>query len=110
MQRRKKPARWQLDLFIGLMIAAMLVLLWAELPERWYAIIDWGWSAVTLCGMSVWVWVNRDTLREEDQEAHRKAHQHPPLAATPTPPRSLSLTPVQQHFLDVMDTQPGKSR
>jgi hypothetical protein len=108
MQRRKKPARWQLDLFIGVMIAAMLALLWVELPEAWYTIIDWVWSALTLAGMSVWVWFNRDALREEDQHARRKARQHPLMPTTPTPPRSLPLTPVQQHFLDVMDTQPGK--
>jgi hypothetical protein len=110
MQRRKKPAGWQLDLFIGVMIAGMLALLWAELPARWYTIIDWVWSVLTIAGMSVWVWVNRDALREEDQDAHRRAHQHPPVSATPAPPRTLPLTLVQQHFLDVMDTQPGKSR
>ena len=111
MQRRKTPARWQLYLFIGVMIAGMLVLLWAELPEHWYTIIDWVWAALTLAGMSVWVWVNRDVLHgEEDQHARRTAHQNPSLPATPTLPRSLPRTPVQQHFLDVMDTQTGKSR
>jgi hypothetical protein len=103
MRRRKKPAGWQLDLFIVTMIAGRLVLIWANLPDSWSTIIDWVWSALTTAGMSAWVWFNREALREQDQHAHRKAHHHPPILARPTSPRSLPLTPVQQHFLDVMD-------
>jgi hypothetical protein len=109
MQRQKKPARWQLDLFMGIMIASLLVLMWAELSESWYTFIDWAWGALTLCGMSVWVWVNRDALREEDQHAHRKSHRQPPSHAASTRRRSLPLTPVQQHFLEVIDIHRGKS-
>jgi hypothetical protein len=104
MRRRKKSVYWQLDLFIVVMIAGRLVLIWADLPDSWSTIIDWVWSVLTLAGMSAWVWFNREALREEDQRARRKAHQHPPLPARPMSPRTLPLTPVQRHFLDVIDT------
>jgi hypothetical protein len=104
MQRQKKPARWQLDLFIVVMIGARLVLMWANVPDSWSSIIDGVWSALTLAGMSGWVWLNHDALREDDQRARRKAHKHPQVPAQPTFSSSPPLTPVQQHFLDMMDT------
>jgi hypothetical protein len=105
MKRPKKPARWQLDVFMFVMIVSLLVLMWAELPASWYPIIECTWGALTLCGMSIWVWVNREALREEDRRQRTKPERQPQVQSTPASTRSTPLTPVQRHFFDVMDKQ-----
>jgi hypothetical protein len=105
MKRPKKPARWQLDVFMFAMIASLLVLMWAELPASWYPIIECTWAALTLCGMSIWVWVNWEALQEEDRRRYTTRKRQPQAQSAPTSTRSMPLTPVQRHFFDVMDKQ-----
>jgi hypothetical protein len=105
MKRSKRPARWQLDLFVVVMIVSLLCLMWAEPPTSWYPIIECMWGAFTLCGMSIWAWVNREALREEDRRLRTTRRRQPQTQSVQGSTRSISLTPVQQRFLDVMDKE-----
>jgi hypothetical protein len=105
MKRPKKPAQWQLDVFMLVMIVNLLLLMWAELPASWYPIIEGTWAVLTLCGMSLWVWVNREALRENERRRRTKRKRQPQAQSAQASLRSIPLTPVQRRFLDVMDRQ-----
>ena len=96
----KKPAWWQLYLWLLLMLGLPVLAMLAAIPAAWQMAVDIVWCLLTWGGMVVWVWVNRVALRDEDRAKHRGRARAASDAA-----RTLPLTPVQQHFLDVMDRQ-----
>jgi hypothetical protein len=107
MKQPNRPARWQLDLFILLMIGISLFLMWAELPQSWYTIIECVWSVLVLCGMGVWCWVYKKDLRDGERQARKKCNRHDQRQSTSRSTRTVPLTPVQKHFLDVMNKHKG---
>jgi hypothetical protein len=50
----------------------------------------------------VWVWANRVALRDDDRAKHLARTRHT-SSARADDARTLPLTPVQQHFLEVME-------
>jgi len=76
--------------------------MWAQFPQGWYTIIDDTWAVLDLAGMGGWCWIYREALREEDRQSRKKRHPQRQIAIT-SPERTIPLTPVQKHFLEVMD-------
>jgi hypothetical protein len=102
MKHRNKPAYWQLYVFTFLMSVILLLLMWAQFPQGWYTIIEYIWAVFVLAGMGAWCWLEREALREEDRQSHKKRSQQlQPQIISPV--RTIPLTAVQKHFLDVMD-------
>ena len=100
MNRSNRPKRWQLDVFMLLMIVLMLLLIQAHLSSPWETAAEIGWSILTLAGMGLWVRQNRAALEHEDQQRH---HRRPAADRDgSTGPRTVPLTPVQAHFLAAM--------
>jgi hypothetical protein len=93
-----KPAWWQLYLWLVLMLGLSVLMMWAAIPAAWQTAVHIMWCLLTWGGMVVWVWVNRVALRDEDRAKHRARARAAVDAA-----RTLPLTSVQQHFLDVME-------
>jgi len=77
--------------------------MWAELPQVWYTIIEVVWPMLVLCGLGAWCWVYREALGKEDQQMHKKRNQQLQTQLPPPSTRTVPLTPVQKHFLDVMN-------
>jgi hypothetical protein len=100
----KKPAWWQLYLWLLLMLGLSALTILAAIPTPWRTAMHVVWCLLTWGGMSVWVWANRVALRDEDRGKRiacaRRAPEAPADAA-----RTLPLTPVQQHFIEVMERQ-----
>lgn len=97
----RRPNYWLLDLFVCGMIALGIILMQAHIARQWEPLIDTGWAAIAIAGMSIWVWANWSALCDEDhrQDAdrkHRLAGQSQPGAST------QAQTPVQRHFLATM--------
>src|SRR4051794_13527231 len=101
MNRHNQPAYWQLDLFVVVMIGLMVALMIAHLPPAWVTAAEIVWSVLTIVGMSIWVRTNWAALQREER-AQRDAEKRRCLGQSALPPRSLPLTPVQEHFLAVM--------
>src|SRR5689334_18554667 len=94
-----RPAYWQLDLFMGVMIGLVVAIMRAHLSSGWATGAEIAWSTLMLGGMSLWVRTNWDALQREERSAKmRHAHFRPA-----TPARTTPLTPVQEHFLAVME-------
>jgi hypothetical protein len=93
-----KPAWWQLYLWLVLMLGLSVLTMWAAIPAAWQTAVLIMWCLLTWGGMVVWLWVNRVALRDED-----RAKQRARARAAVDAARTLPLTPVQQHFLDVME-------
>ena len=102
MKHRNKPAYWQLDVFIFLMVVILLLLMWAQFPQGWYTTIEYIWAVLVLAGMSAWCWIHREALREEDRQSRKKRHRQRQPQINP-PLRTIPLTPVQKNFLEVME-------
>jgi hypothetical protein len=102
MKHRNKPRYWQLYLFTILMCVILLLLMWAQLPQGWYTSIEYVWAVLVLAGMGLWCWIHREAMREEDRRSRKKRRQQlqPEITA---PGRTIPLTSVQKHFLEVMD-------
>jgi hypothetical protein len=103
MKQPNRPARWQLDLFILLMISVLLFFMWAELPQGWYTIIEVVWPMLVLCGMGVWCWVHKEPSAKEDQQLRKQRNQQSQAQRRSPPTCTIPLSPVQKHFLDVMN-------
>jgi hypothetical protein len=101
MNRQKQPAYWQLDMFIVVMIGLMVALMIAHLPPAWVTGGEIAWSVLTIAGMSLWVRANWAALQREER-AQRDAEKRRRLGQPAIPARTLPLTPVQEHFMDVM--------
>ncbi len=102
MKQPSRPAYWQLDLFVLLMSVLLLVLL-AQLSPGWKTIVEVAWAALTIAGMAIWVRLNWAVLQREERtdrlrSIHCAAHRADVQA------RTLPLTPVQSHYLAVMET------
>jgi hypothetical protein len=99
LNHTKKPVWWQLYLWLLLMLGLSVLTMVAAIPAAWQTAVQVVWWLLTWGGMAVWVWANRAALQEQDRVTH--------LARTRTPAdaaRTLPLTPVQQHFLEVMES------
>jgi hypothetical protein len=103
MQRPNRPAYWQLDVFMLLMIGLMLLALWAEFPASWYSIIEIAWPALTIAGMVVWVRANWATLQSEERK-QRTANKGYTRSRPNELERTIPLTSVQKQFLTVMES------
>jgi hypothetical protein len=68
MKRPQRPAYWQLDVFMCVMIALLVLIMGVHTSTRWKILVDAGWAALTLLGMSMWVWANWSAIREEERE------------------------------------------
>jgi hypothetical protein len=101
MKRPDKPAYWQLDLFIFLMIALIFLIMRINIALQWETLVEVGWAALTIGGMTLWVWTNWSALREEEQEQRAGRQQVTPETDT-LQARDRQLTPVQRRFLDAM--------
>jgi hypothetical protein len=95
-----KPKWWQLYVWLLLMIGLSVLMMLTAIPAGWETTVQIVWCLLTWGGMVVWVWVNRVALRDEDRAKHRARARAAADAA-----RTLPLTAVQQHFLDVMEWQ-----
>lgn len=101
-QRLTRPAYWQLDLFVCGMIIGALAFMQAQIPPQWEILVDGGWAALLIAGMSIWVWANWPALCEEERRQRTQRKQYVGMAHRSLP-HTLPLTPVQQRFLDTMD-------
>jgi hypothetical protein len=72
MNRPNRPKRWQLDVFMLLMIVLMIVLMQAQLSPSWERAAEIGWCALTLGGMGMWVRDNWGALEHEEQQRRRR--------------------------------------
>ena len=98
MKRPNRPAYWQLDLFVLLMIGLLLLAPLAHLSARWETALEIGWSIVIAGGMAIWLRMNWAALLREDREqqaARWRARRHTSARTTP-------LTPVQERYLAAM--------
>jgi hypothetical protein len=71
MNRSKRPKRWQLDIFMLLMIGLMIGLMRADLPPSWDTAAEIAWSVLTIAGLGMWVHENRAALTYEEQQTRR---------------------------------------
>ena len=69
------------------------------IPPAWQTVAQVGWCLLTLGGMAGWVHVNRSALLLEDQAKHHRRRR----PESPPAERTIPLTPVQRHFLDVTE-------
>ena len=99
MKRPNRPKRWQLDVFILLMIVLMLLLMQAHLSSSWETVAEIGWCALTLIGMGMWVRDNWAALEHEERETRRR-RRAPSRSGAPES-RTIPLTSVQRRFLNV---------
>ena len=102
MKQPPRPAYWQLDLFTLSMSGLLLVLL-AQLSPGWDTAVEVTWAALTIAGMARWVRLNWAALQREERtdrlrSTHCAAHRADVQA------RTLPLTPVQRHYLAVIET------
>jgi hypothetical protein len=102
LNHTKKPAWWQLYLWSLLMLGLSVLTMLAAIPAAWQAAVHIVWGLLTWGGMVVWVWANRVALQDEDRAKHLARTRQAPSAPADGA-RTLPLTPVQQHFLEVME-------
>jgi hypothetical protein len=102
LNHTKKPAWWQLYLWLLLMLGLSVLTMLAAIPAAWQTAVHIVWGLLTWGGMVVWVWVNRVALQDEDRAKHL-ARTRQALSARADDARTLPLTPVQQHFLEAME-------
>jgi hypothetical protein len=76
----------------------------AAIPAAWQTAVHIAWCLLTWAGMAVWVRANRIALQNQDRAKHLEDTRHT-LSAQAESARTLPLTPVQQHFLEVMERQ-----
>ena len=100
MKQHPRPAYWQLDLFVLLMSGLLLVTL-AQLSPGWETVVEVVWAAVTIAGMTVWVCLNWAALQRAERIDRTRAT-HGATCRADVQARTLPLTPVQRHFLAVM--------
>lgn len=100
MKDRNRPAYWQLDLFVALMIGLMLAIMAAQLAPDWTTAAEIGWCALTIAGMGLWVRGNRAALLREDYQ--RRSPGRAPQAAPAE--RTIPMTPVQDRFLAALES------
>lgn len=96
-----RPSYWLLDLFVCGMIALGIILMQAHIARQWEPLIDIGWAAIAIAGMSIWVWANWSALCDEDRQRGnglKRERGESNQAEAPAQP----LTPVQRHFLATM--------
>jgi hypothetical protein len=99
MRRPNHPKRWQLDVFMVLMIVLMIVLLQAHLSASWETAGEIAWSVLALVGMGLWVHVNWAALQDEEQQ--KRGRRPTPDQSGPPESRTIPLTPTQRRFLAV---------
>jgi hypothetical protein len=71
MNRPNRPKRWQLDVFMLLMIVLMILVMRAHLPSPWETVAEIAWCVLILVGMGLWACENSAALDREDQQAQR---------------------------------------
>ena len=96
-----RPAYWQLDMFMVVMIALVVAIMRAHLASGWAIGAEIAWSTLMIAGMSVWVRANWAALQREER-AQRAAHKRRVRGQPATLVRTLPLTPVQERFLAMM--------
>ena len=101
MKRPQQPAYWQLDLFVCGMIAILILIMAAQIAPQWESLVDAGWAALMIVGMSVWVWANWSALCEAER-AQRAGRKQDLTEAARLQVRTLPLTPVQRRFLEAI--------
>jgi hypothetical protein len=97
MDGHARPAWWQCYL-IGLLMIGLLVFdYWLPVSDGAHKILAVG----ILCGcfrvISWWMRANRAALIDEEREAHDDR--------PPAPRRDVPLTPVQEHYLRIMQRE-----
>jgi hypothetical protein len=102
LSHTKKPAWWQLYLWLLLMLGLSVLTMLTAIPAAWQTAVYILWGLLTWGGMVVWVWANRVALEDEDRAKHLARTRNTPSARADGA-RTLPLTPVQQHFLEVME-------
>jgi hypothetical protein len=98
MNRPNQPRRWQLDVFMLLMIVLMILLMQAQLSSFWERAGEIGWCMLTLVGMGMWVRDNWAALQHEEQQRRRR---RAPDRSGGSVSRTIPLTPTQRRFLNV---------
>jgi hypothetical protein len=99
MNQPDRPKRWQLDVFMLLMIVLMIVLMRAQLSPPWERAAEIGWCVLTLLGMGMWVCDNRAALQQEERQ--RRPRRRAPDRSGAPESRTIPLTPTQRRFLNV---------
>jgi hypothetical protein len=99
MNRPKRPKRWQLDVFILLMIVLMILVMQAHLPSSWETVAEIGWCVLILVGMGMWVRDNWAAIEQEEQQRRRRTRALDRSGAPES--RTIPLTPTQRRFLNV---------
>jgi hypothetical protein len=99
MNRPNRPKRWQLDVYILLMIVLMILVMQAHVSSSWETVAEIAWCALTLLGMGLWVYVNWAALQHEEQRRRRRRRIQDQDGASES--RTIPLTPTQRRFLHV---------
>jgi len=86
------------------MIALVVLIMCGHISARWEVLVETAWAALTIIGMSIWVWANWSALCDEEREQRTRRLQNL-SGADQFPARDLPLTPVQRRFLDAMRRQ-----
>lgn len=102
MNRPNRPAYWQLDVFVVVMIGLVVALMRAHLSSGWETGAEIAWSVLMIVGMSIWVRANWAALQREERD-ERAVHTRRLPGRPVLPARTLPLTPVQERFLAVME-------
>lgn len=99
---RRKPRWWQLYGWIFVMSGLLLGFIPRVIPPAWEMVAQGIWCVLTFAGMKAWVWANRTALLLDDQAQEQtiRRYSEAPLV---DPERTIPLTSVQRHFLDVVD-------
>jgi hypothetical protein len=97
MNRPNRPKRWQLDVFMLLMIVLMILLMQAQLSPSWETAAEIAWCVLTLVGMGMWVRDNWAALQREEQQRQRR--RRAPSRSGASESRTILLTPTQRRFL-----------
>jgi hypothetical protein len=98
MNRPNRPKRWQLDVFMLLMIVLMILVMQADLSSSWETAAEIAWCALTLVGMALWVHDNWAALQHEEQQRRRR--RRAPDRDDAPESRTIPLTPTQRRFLE----------
>lgn len=99
VSHRSKLRWWQLYLWVSVMSGLLLGVGPHVIPPAWQTVAQVGWCLLTLGGMAGWVHVNRSALLLEDHAKHHRRRR----PESPPAERTIPLTPVQRHFLDVTE-------
>lgn len=105
MKPMPRPSLWSLTILLLTMLGLLALIGFAGLSPWMHQLALVGWVTLMRASLTFWVRSNRSAL-QQDELQHRDERVHSAGGAEPEvmmqPQRTLPLTPVQQHYLEVM--------